>query len=66
MEERRAGRSFRERMQDINAIDIKDFNNPWNYYGLMLNRNEEVYEWLSVGNCGGVMSLKKPQMNNHL
>ena len=57
-------------IQDVNKMDFKDFQNPWNFHSLFILENEVVFKWLrSHGllaseltcHCGKPTKLNKRQ-----
>lgn len=42
---RRAGGNYRERKEDPDNINFKDFENPWTFYGLLLRGEVYVVDW---------------------
>ena len=71
---RRSGGNYRERITDPLKIEVKNFENPWNFFHLFGSNDEIVSEWLQKngllpvtltceslvnGNkCGGLMTLR--------
>ena len=71
---RRSGGNYREHIFNPRNIEIKDFENPWNFFCLFGSSDETVTEWMQQNRllpvtltceclvnghkCGGLMTLK--------
>ena len=44
-ENRRSGGNYKERLSDMNRIQIRDFYNPWNFYALFLSDESTIQDW---------------------
>ena len=42
---RRGGGSFRERLQSVEGIKIKDLDNPWKFYHVFMSSETVVNNW---------------------
>lgn len=46
---RKSGGNFRERKrQNLMGMTTSDFNNPWNFFSLMMLSDDEVYQWFRM------------------
>ena len=68
----RTGGGYRHRMDNVEAITVSDFYNPWNFYAVFMKEDSFVVKWCvcngliadeilctSTGNCDGTMKLSK-------
>ena len=64
--------NFQLRINEINALEIKEFQNPWSFHSLFISGDDIVYNWLRKNgllasdltcHCGKEAKLNK---RNHL
>ena len=56
----RTGGGYRHRMDNVEAITVSDFYNPWNFYAVFMKEDSFVVKW-----CGTKLDCCKILLNLH-